>query len=155
MAWATCVKCGKDVHWHGCRGARLADARCACGGCLIGKTAGRRGGGNTGRKMDACAVCGRRRFLLKRPDGPWLPRYLSCHPELARAGFGPGQALAAGAPCCSRHEPTPVDPLRHAYDESGDHPGWEDRRGVCAFCQRPKAEHERRPVAPGDADGKV
>lgn len=144
MAWATCVKCGKDVHWHGCRGARMADARCACGGSLQGKTAGRRGGGNSGRKIEACAVCGRRGFRLLHPAGPWIPRYMSCHPELAREGFGLGQALAAGAPCCGRHEPWEMDPKRHRFDDWGQYAGGEDKRGTCAFCYRPQAEHEMR-----------
>lgn len=34
MAWATCTKCGAEVHWRNGRGARMADLRCSCGGSL-------------------------------------------------------------------------------------------------------------------------
>jgi hypothetical protein len=40
MASAFCPKCRKSSSWHGGRGERLADRRCAvCGGRLLGSTA--------------------------------------------------------------------------------------------------------------------
>lgn len=34
VAWAICIECGKEKHWRACRGIRLKDFRCECGGRL-------------------------------------------------------------------------------------------------------------------------
>lgn len=70
MSWGTCVECGHEVRWRATRGARIADARCTCGGKLRGK-----GGSSSaaGRTYVNCCVCGRRVDAkhVVTPDAPF------------------------------------------------------------------------------------
>lgn len=69
MPMAIC-ECGKTRHWRNQRGARLADLRCECGKPMRravwssdGYVAAPNEGATKGRKMECCALCGRRRSV--------------------------------------------------------------------------------------------
>lgn len=68
MAWATCIKCGKESHWRATRGSKLGDLRCACGGVLASATAGRPSA-LRGRVRASCVLCGRPTY--RATDEAW------------------------------------------------------------------------------------
>lgn len=156
MARAVCKSCGRNEWWRAYSGTRMADLRCsACGGELQGPTAGRTGGGNTGRKAATCVLCNRRRFKLAVMTKPWAPRWWRNRfshrlPWDANGPVpvrGPAEPYPAGAACCWLHEPTPAAPTDHRFEEPGTILAAEIGADSCAFCARPRAEHATIPAA--------
>jgi len=104
MATGICNICGKEVQWRGGRGCRIADARCSCGGTVRGKTLGVPGK-NVGRKMETCQVCGRRAYLFLHPQEDYRVQF----PPYGQGEGGKQKTHPAGSPCCSTHNPRPLD----------------------------------------------
>lgn len=109
MAYATCLRCGRETIWRAARGARLAFLRCPhCGGHLRAGRAGRPPAVVRG-PLVCCVVCGRPRRdgsrAMKRPAyGFRVP--------FALPGEHPGPH-PAGSPVCWHHtlercEPAPT-----------------------------------------------
>lgn len=102
MATGICNICGKEVHWRGGSGCRIADARCSCGGTVRGKTFGIPGK-SAGSKMETCQVCGKRKYLFLHPQEDYQVQF-----SYGRGKEGE-QIYPAGSPCCSAHNPRPLD----------------------------------------------
>src|SRR5215510_3119510 len=100
MPTAICATCNQVTHWRNQRGARLADMRCMCGGCLkaavwteqgyqIRETRGAKKGG---LDPNACAVvahasCARR----PRARSNWFCRTLALMRAIGRERSGPSR----------------------------------------------------------------
>lgn len=114
MPTAIC-DCGKVRHWRNQRGTRLADLRCECGRPLRravytpdGWRPAPAEGATKGRKMECCALCGRRRSV---PGGGRRLEQAQSFQVYRRAG-GIWEAarretvmVPAGAVVCRFHSP--------------------------------------------------
>ena len=73
MPTAICATCNQITHWRNQRGARLANMRCTCGGCLKAAVWAEQGyliretrGANKGRTRSECLCCGRSCLLREK-----------------------------------------------------------------------------------------
>ena len=73
MPTAICATCNQVTHWRNQRGARLADMRCTCGGCLKAAVWTEQGyqiretrGAKKGPTRSECLCCGRSCLLRER-----------------------------------------------------------------------------------------
>jgi hypothetical protein len=123
MATGICNNCGKEVSWSARRGRTIKDVRCLCGGTVRGMTGGKPGK-NLGRKMDTCIVCGKRAYLFLRPAEEYRT---AGHHDPAHFEEAKQKVYPAGSPCCSNHEPRPLDHI-DPLTLKGDSPEWHRAR---------------------------
>jgi len=78
MPYAICQSCGQSTHYRNTRGTRLASMRCAaCGGGLKGR-APSGGGGNQGKKLSTCTICGKGTYRAWMLDVPMRRKFALC-----------------------------------------------------------------------------
>jgi hypothetical protein len=58
-------------------------------------------GSNLGRRMEACAVCGSRKYLFLHPQEDYVVMHFA-------AKGSENKTFPAGSPCCDNHDPHPV-----------------------------------------------
>lgn len=99
MPAAICQNCGKEIHYRNPRGTKLAAMRCdACGGGLKQKRNVAKPGGNKGKTIGTCGICGSRKYKLSRIDVPMRSKNRSQE-----------TVYNAGTMVCGQHYLLPAD----------------------------------------------